>query len=49
MERGPFERLVRMMPGTVNLGAVNSIPYLIKDYFSKWPSFTNILYCSLDY
>ncbi len=25
------------------------IPYLIKDYFSSWPSFTKVLYCSLDY
>ena len=25
------------------------IPYLIKDYFASWPSFTKVLYCSLDY
>ena len=22
---------------------------MIKDYFSSWPSFTSVLYCSLDY
>ena len=22
---------------------------MVKDYFSTWPSFTNVLYCSLDY
>ena len=25
------------------------IPYMVKDYFSSWPSFTKMLYCSLDY
>lgn len=25
------------------------IPYLVGDFFSSWPSFTNVLYCSLDY
>lgn len=25
------------------------IPYLVADFFSSWPSFTNVLYCSLDY
>jgi hypothetical protein len=25
------------------------LPYLVGDYFSSWPSFTNTLYCSLDY
>lgn len=50
MERGPFERLVKMMPERVNLSSTaNSIPYLVRDFFSKWPSFTSILYCSLDY
>ena len=49
MERTACERLVKMMPTRVNLGAINGVPYLIRDYFSKWSSFTNILYCSLDY
>lgn len=22
---------------------------MVRDYFAKWPSFTSILYCSLDY
>ena len=25
------------------------VPYVVEDFFSSWPSFTNILYCSLDY
>lgn len=49
LERGPFDRLVKMMPYDVKLTSMSGIPYLIKDYFSKWPSFTSILYCSLDY
>jgi membrane protein implicated in regulation of membrane protease activity len=25
------------------------IPFLVKDFFSTWPSFTAALYCALDY
>ena len=48
-ERGFLERLVKSVPTTINMQAMTSIPYLVRDYFSKWPSYTTILYCSLDY
>jgi hypothetical protein len=25
------------------------IPYVVEDHFANWPSFTNIMYCALDY
>jgi len=25
------------------------IPYVVEDPFANWPSFTNIMYCALDY
>lgn len=40
----------RQGPGRSAKSQLNRpIPYLIKDYFASWPSFTNVLYCSLDY
>jgi len=47
--REPFERLVKMKPASIDIGITSKIPYFIKDYFEKWPSFTAILYCDLDY
>jgi ABC-type uncharacterized transport system fused permease/ATPase subunit len=26
-----------------------AIPYVVEDEFANWPSFTNVMYCSLDY
>eukprot|EP00347_Sterkiella_histriomuscorum_P018733 403344384 len=49
MERGCWERLLKRLPVEINLGALTGIPYLVRDMFSKWPNFTSILYCSLDY
>lgn len=48
-ERGPFERLFNMIPESVRLDDNKGIPYLIRDYFAKWPNYTKVLYCSLDY
>lgn len=25
------------------------LPFMVRDYFSSWPSFTSTLYCALDY
>jgi len=47
--REPFERLVKMKPNTIDIGITSKIPFFIKDYFEKWPSFTAVLYCDLDY
>lgn len=49
MDRSACERLFSRLPTEINLSSLTGIPYLIRDYFSKWPSFTKILYCSLDY
>lgn len=47
--RSPCERLLRSMPFKVDLNMKGGAPFLAKDYFVKWPSFTRMLYCHLDY
>lgn len=49
IERSACERLIQSMPTRVNLSIANGLPYMVRDYFSKWPSFTSMMYCSLDY
>ena len=49
IKRGACERLIKSKPAAVDLSSKVGIPFLVMDYFSKWPSFTSVLYCALDY
>ena len=49
IEKNCCERLLNMVPGNANLSSLKEGALLIKDYFTTWPSFAKILYCTLDY
>lgn len=48
-KKSPCERLLQKIPTGINLTALKTTPVLIKDAFSKWPSFSKVLYANLDY
>ena len=37
------------MPYGLKLEKLKEVPELVKDPYSNWPSFSNVLYASLDY
>mmetsp|Transcript_21841 Transcript_21841/g.21003 ORF Transcript_21841/g.21003 Transcript_21841/m.21003 type:complete len:111 (-) Transcript_21841:36-368(-) len=49
VEKGCCERFLGMVPSSVNLSSLKEAGLLVKDYFTKWPSFARVLYCNLDY
>lgn len=48
-DKTPLERLFQMIPNSMSLDSLKNVPLLVRDYFSKWPSFASVLYCQLDY
>ena len=49
IEKNFFDRLIGKIPSGVNLTALKQIPMLVKDKYNRWPSFSKVLYCQLDY
>ncbi len=49
VEKNPCERLLGLVPSGYNLAQLTDVALLVKDSFSKWPSYSKVLYCHLDY
>mmetsp|Transcript_23765 Transcript_23765/g.18156 ORF Transcript_23765/g.18156 Transcript_23765/m.18156 type:complete len:115 (-) Transcript_23765:16-360(-) len=49
VEKWCCERLLGMVPSQVALTSLKEAGLLVKDYFTRWPSFAKVLYCTLDY